>query len=86
MDDSIFILRTAETWKKHETAANVYLEQITCLFSRSLSGEALDLPGDSLESLVKLSSLDDVEGFSIPTGCIKVISSDAPVIVASPQE
>jgi hypothetical protein len=73
-----FILRTAETWKRHGTLANVYIGQLSYLFS----DKNIRLPDDPLEAWNEAVT-QGIGGFSVETGTIRIIASDRPVIFAS---
>jgi UDP-N-acetylmuramyl tripeptide synthase len=84
MDDSGVVLKTAETWKKHETAANVYSEQLSYTIFRPLSNQTAHLHQDFWEAVLAESGYFEwIDGFSVPTGRHKIINSDMPVIIAS---
>lgn len=83
MDDSVFMLRTGETWKRHPTVANLYSEQLSYAVFGSVPGNDVRLPENFVEALLEPSC---IRGFSLVTGRLKIISSDEPVIFASGEE
>lgn len=76
--ESIFILRTAETWRLLNSAiANVYIGQLSYLFS----DKPIRLSDDPLAAWLEAAARG-IDGFSIVTGPIKLIASKKPVIFA----
>jgi len=76
------VLRTMETWKRHPSLANVYVEQLSYLFSV----EDIQLSDDPLRAQIEAAARGGIEGFSLETGVFKIIGSEQPVIFASHQD
>ena len=88
MDDSGFILLTAEAWVRHPNLANVYSEKLLYTAFRSVSAKDVHSPENFLVALLGLCSRGDVDildadALSLATGRLSIISSDQPVIFAS---
>jgi len=88
MEQSDFILRTGETWRAHPTLAGVYLEQLSYFVFDPITPTEHNVPDNFMDIITKLVSapkslkIKSYDGFSLPTGRIKIISSDKPLLFA----
>lgn len=83
MEDSDFILRTGETWRAHPKLAGVYLEQLTyIIFSSDAQLSLPDKFKDVVSKVVSEPKSLKCDGFSLPTGRLKIISGDNPLLFA----